>query len=74
VLLAGVVSADLLPDLLGALEAQVGAAEHEQRGQAHGRNWDSMMAGRMNSSLLRSDPMAIFLMIGSSRSGVKPWT
>jgi hypothetical protein len=29
----GVVAADLLPDLLGTLEAQVGAADHEEGGE-----------------------------------------
>ena len=38
--------------------------------RATGRNWlSSSAAGRMNSSLLRSEPIAIFLMIGSSRAG-----
>ena len=31
-------------------------------------------AGRMNASLLSSEPRAIFLMIGSSRSAASPWT
>lgn len=39
-----------------------------------GRNWlSSMAAGRMKRSLLRSEPIAIRLMIGSSRCGLKPW-
>src|SRR5690349_21091795 len=42
---------------------------------SHGRNWLSSSAtGRMMSSLLRSEPMVIFLIIGSSRSAVTPWT
>ena len=41
----------------------------------HGRNWlSSSAAGRMNSSLLRSDPIAMRLIIGSSRSAVIPCT
>ena len=41
----------------------------------HGTNWDSTrMAGRMNRNLLRSDPIAIVLIIGSSRAGLKPVT
>jgi hypothetical protein len=31
-------------------------------------------AGRMKSSLFRSEPIAIRLITGSSRSGWKPWT
>jgi len=31
-------------------------------------------AGRMNRILLRSEPTAIRLIIGSSRSGANPWT
>ena len=43
-------------------------------GSSHGRNWpSSSAAGRMKSSLLRSEPIAIFLMIGSSRSAAEPW-
>ena len=39
---------------------------------SHGRNWlSSRAAGRMMSSLLRSEPSAMRLMIGSSRSGVE---
>ena len=34
----------------------------------------SSAAGVMNSSLLRSEPTAIRLMIGSSRSAARPWT
>ena len=42
---------------------------------SHGRNsLSSSAAGRMNSSLLRSEPTAILLMIGSSRSAATPWT
>ena len=41
----------------------------------HGTNWlSSSTAGRMKTSLLRIDPMAIFLIIGSSRDAVKPST
>ncbi len=45
-------------------------------GSAHsGANWlSSRAAGRMNNSLLRTEPTAIFLMIGSSRSAATPWT
>ena len=40
---------------------------------SHGTNWlSSSAAGRMNSSLLRREPIAIRLMIGSSRSAVMP--
>src|SRR6478735_11085994 len=40
-----------------------------------GTNWlSSRAAGRMNSSLLRRDPIAIRLIIGSSRSAVMPCT
>ena len=42
---------------------------------SHGRNWLSSNAiGRMMSSLLRIEPMAIFLTMGSSRSGLTPST
>ncbi len=42
---------------------------------SHGTNWlSSSAAGRMKSSLLRSEPTAIFLMIGSSRCGSTPCT
>lgn len=42
---------------------------------SQGRNsLSSSAAGRMISSLLRIDPMAIFLMIGSSRFGFAPCT
>ncbi len=42
---------------------------------AHGTNWlSSRMAGRMNTSLLRIEPIAIRLIIGSSRSGLNPVT
>ena len=42
---------------------------------SHGTNWlSSSAAGVMMSSLLRSDPSAMRLMIGSSRSGVRPCT
>ena len=40
-----------------------------------GRNWLSSSAiGRMMTSLLRSEPIVIRLIIGSSRSAVTPWT
>ena len=40
----------------------------------HGTNWlSSSAAGRMKRILLRSEPMAIFLIIGSSRLGSTPW-
>jgi hypothetical protein len=61
---------DLLPDLLGTLEAQVGATQHEQGGEQPRQELaEQQGAGRMKSSLLRSEPMAMRLMIGSSRSG-----
>jgi len=42
---------------------------------SQGRNWlSSSAAGRMNSSLLRSEPRAIRQMIGSSRCGETPVT
>src|SRR5829696_4410185 len=41
----------------------------------NGRNWlSSRIAGRMISSLLRSEPIAILRMIGSSRSAASPCT
>ena len=41
----------------------------------NGANWDSSRAtGRMISSLLRSDPLAMRQMIDSSRSGLSPCT
>ena len=41
----------------------------------HGANWLRIRAtGRMISNLLRSEPIAIFLMIGSSRLGFTPCT
>ncbi|CPU64460.1 Uncharacterised protein [Mycobacteroides abscessus] len=40
-----------------------------------GRNWlSSRIAGRMKSSLLRSDPVAMRLMTGSSRLAARPST
>src|SRR5687768_178341 len=43
-------------------------------GNPSGRNWLSSRAtGRMNRSLLRSEPLAIRLMIGSSRAAADPW-
>src|SRR6478736_2216637 len=42
---------------------------------SHSIHWLSTSAtGRMISSLLRSEPIAIFLMIGISRSAAMPWT
>ena len=42
---------------------------------SQGTNWLRISAtGRMKTSLLRSEPMAIFKMTGSSRSARKPWT
>ena len=44
-------------------------------GSASGRNWlSSSASGRMIRSLLRIEPIAIFLTIGSSRSAAMPWT
>src|SRR6478752_1456259 len=43
--------------------------------RSQGTNWlSSSAAGRMNRILLRSDPIAIFLMIGSSRLAATPAT
>ncbi len=40
-----------------------------------GRNWlSSSAAGRITSSLLRREPVAMRRMIGTSRSAVTPWT
>jgi hypothetical protein len=42
---------------------------------SQGTNWlSSRAAGRMMISLLRSEPVAMRLMIGSSRFGVTPCT
>ena len=63
------VPAELLPHLLGALVTEVGAADHQNRRQLERRELaEQQRTGRMNSSLLRNDPIAIRLMIGSSRS------
>ena len=71
----GVVPAEHLPQLLRALVAEVRAADHQDGVSSYGGNsLSSSAAGRMKSSLLRSEPMAIRLMIGSSRSGLRPCT
>ena len=60
----------VLPQLLGALEAEVDAADHQDRGQQPRQQLaEQSAAGRMNNNLLRSEPNAIRLIIGSSRSG-----
>ena len=74
-LLGLVVAAKLVPDLLGALVAEVGAARMRMNGMAPGmKALISSSAGRMISSLLRSEPQKIFLIIGSSRDGSAPET
>ena len=71
-----VVVRDPLPHLLGTLEREVGAADDEDDRQRVGQELAEQQSasGRMISSLLRIEPNAIFLTIGSSRSAASPWT
>ncbi len=71
----GGLGGDGVEDLLRALEAQVGAAEHQQRRDRPGREGVSSSAtGSRITSLLKTEPRAIFQTIGSSRAAGKPWT
>ena len=46
------VAADALPDLLDALEAEVGATDHEQRGQGHGEELAEQQRRRQDEEQL----------------------
>ena len=62
-------------DLFGTFETQVGAAQHQQRRDRPGATLDSASpAGSRYSSLLRSDPLVMRQMMGSSRLGSNPRT
>ncbi len=63
--------------LCDALVGEEGAAEHQDRPCSRPRQRTaprSRAAGRMISSLLRIEPIAILFTIGSSRSAARPWT
>ena len=65
-----------LEDLLGRFEGEIGAAEHQQRGDQEGREGGQQQRRPEAGSaiLFVSEPQAILPMIGSSRSGARPMT
>ena len=64
-----------MDDLLGALETEVTAPSISSGVMVWGAKWfKTMAAGSRTTSLLIREPRAIFQMIGSSRSGLKPCT
>ena len=70
-----VIVEDLLDDLLGRLERQIGAADHQQRrDQERREGGQQQRAGSRIRSLFLRLPSAILPMIGSSRSGARPVT
>ena len=66
---------DRLIKFFPAFVAEIKTPQHEQRVMAHGATTlRSSAAGSRMRSLLRSDPAAIFAIIGSSRLGDRPTT